>query len=160
MLKSVCPRGTLCNGLYRKAPPFSCFRYVKGWGHLLFERTGFVIYPLDLFLAKPRAARFIISSRAKRACITRAWQGQRDLLLAIGWCPPLRNPGSDVKVHYGFPGNRLPLWQCWRSLYHHPISQANKREQQTQQQWIQQVAGNPRWERITNKTPQDRERRL
>ncbi|CAH3027159.1 unnamed protein product, partial [Porites evermanni] len=43
---------------------------------------------------------------------------------------------------------------------HHPISQANKREQQTQQQWMQQVAGNPRWERITNKTPQDRERRL
>ena len=42
----------------------------------------------------------------------------------------------------------------------HPISQANKREQQTQQQWMQQVAGNPRWERITNKTPQDRERRL
>ena len=25
---------------------------------------------------------------------------------------------------------------------------------------MQQVAGNPRWERITNKTPQDRERRL
>ena len=45
-------------------------------------------------------------------------------------------------------------------MNHHPISQANKREQQTQQQWIQQVAGNPRWERITNKTPQDRERRL
>ena len=39
----------------------------------------------------------------------------------------------------------------------HPVSQANnrnKREQQTQQQWMQQVAGNPRWERITNKTPQ------
>ena len=38
----------------------------------------------------------------------------------------------------------------------HPVSQANnrnKREQQTQQQWMQQVAGNPRWERITNKTP-------
>ena len=43
---------------------------------------------------------------------------------------------------------------------HRPISQANKREQQTQQQWIQQVAGNPRWERITKNTPQDRERRL
>ena len=45
-------------------------------------------------------------------------------------------------------------------MNHHPISQANKREQQTQQQWMQQVVGNPRWERITNKTPQDRERRL
>ena len=45
-------------------------------------------------------------------------------------------------------------------MNHHPICQANKREQQTQQWWIQQVAGNPRWERFTNKTPQDRERRL
>ena len=44
-------------------------------------------------------------------------------------------------------------------MNHHPISQANKREQQTQQQWIQQVAGNPRWERFTNKNPQDREHR-
>ena len=43
-------------------------------------------------------------------------------------------------------------------MSHHPISQANKREQQTQQRWIQQVAGNPRWERFTNKTPQKRER--
>ena len=42
----------------------------------------------------------------------------------------------------------------------HPVSPVNKREQQTQQQWIQQVAGNPRWERFTNKTAQDRERRL
>ena len=43
-------------------------------------------------------------------------------------------------------------------MNHHPISQANKREQQTQQRRIQQVAGNPRW-RFTNKTPQDRELR-
>ena len=45
-------------------------------------------------------------------------------------------------------------------MNHHPICQVNKREQQTQQWWIQQVAGNPRWERFTNKTPQDRERLL
>ena len=31
----------------------------------------------------PREARFIISSRAKRACVTQASQGQRDFLLAI-----------------------------------------------------------------------------
>ena len=31
----------------------------------------------------PREARFIIASRAKRACITQASQGQRDFLLAI-----------------------------------------------------------------------------
>ena len=31
----------------------------------------------------PREARFIISSRAKRACITQASQGQRDVFLAI-----------------------------------------------------------------------------
>ena len=48
-------------------------------------------------------------------------------------------------------------------MNHHPISQANKREQETQQRWIQQVAENPRWENKTrwaNKTPQQRERRL
>ena len=45
-------------------------------------------------------------------------------------------------------------------MNHHLICQVNKREQQTQQWWIQQVAGNPRWERFTNKTPQDRERLL
>ena len=45
-------------------------------------------------------------------------------------------------------------------MNHHPISQANNREQQTQQQGIQQVAGNLRWERITNKTRQDEQRRL
>ena len=38
--------------------------------------------------------------------------------------------------------------------------QANKREQQTLQRWIQQVAGNTRWERFTNKTQQERERPL
>ena len=41
-----------------------------------------------------------------------------------------------------------------------PISQANERQQQTQQRWIQQVAGNPRRARFTNETPQERERRL
>ena len=41
-----------------------------------------------------------------------------------------------------------------------PNISGNKREQQTQQRWIQQVGGNPRWERFTNKTPQERERRL
>ena len=58
---------------------------------------------------------------------------------------------SDVKVHYGFPGNWFPsttkLWvlfmktgfficelkQCLWSANRHPISQANKREQQTQE---------------------------
>ena len=35
-----------------------------------------------------------------------------------------------------------------------------KNKQTKKKQWIQQVAGNPRWERIAKKTPQDRERRL
>ena len=52
------------------------------------------------------------------------------------------------------------LQQCLRSVTHRPISQPNKREQKTQQRWIQQVAGNPRWERFTNKTPQERGRRV
>ena len=41
-----------------------------------------------------------------------------------------------------------------------PIYQANEREQQTQQRWIQQVAGNPRRRRFTKETLQERERRL
>ena len=41
-----------------------------------------------------------------------------------------------------------------------PPNISGKRQQQTQQRWIQQVGGNPRWERFTNKTPQERERRL
>ena len=41
-----------------------------------------------------------------------------------------------------------------------PIYQANEREQQTQQRWIQQVAGNPRRRRFTRETLQERERRL
>ena len=47
-------------------------------------------------------------------------------------------------------------------MYESPpnISGKYKREQQTQQRWIQQVTGNPPWERFTNKTPQERERRL
>ena len=38
---------------------------------------------LPLFLEECRAARFIISSRVKRACITQASKGQRNFLLAI-----------------------------------------------------------------------------
>ena len=61
----------------------------------------------------PRAAGFIISSRAKRACVTQASQGQRDFLLAIN-LSSLVGVRLDVKAHYGFPGNRLPsttkLW--------------------------------------------------
>ena len=65
------------------------------------------------------AARFIISSRAKRACITQASPGQRDFLLAINLSSLVGVhldviQSSDVKVHYGFRGNRLPsttkLW--------------------------------------------------
>ena len=72
-----------------------------------------------LLLAKRRATRFIISSRAKRACITQASQGQRDFLLAINLSSLVGVrldviQSSDVKAHYGFRGNRLPsttkLW--------------------------------------------------
>ena len=62
-----------------------------------------------------RAARFIISSRAKRACIIRGWQGQRDflVLLAINLSSLVGVrldviQSSDIKAHYGFPGNRFP----------------------------------------------------
>ena len=102
-----------------------------------------------LFLAKRgaerRAARLIISWRAKRAYITRAWHLNLSSLVGVR-LDVIQS--RDVKVHYWFPGNRLPSVK--RSVNH----------QQTQQQWIQQVAGNPRWERFTKRTPQDRERRL
>ena len=70
---------------------------------------------------------------------------------------------STTKLWVLFMKTAFFIWelqQCLRSVNHHPISEANKREQQTQQRWIQQVAGNPRWERFTNKTPQERGRRL
>ena len=59
------------------------------------------------------ATRFTISSRAKRSCITRASQGQYDFLLAINLSTLVGVrldviQSSDVKVHYGFLGNRLP----------------------------------------------------
>ena len=41
-----------------------------------------------------------------------------------------------------------------------PISRANERQQQIQQPWIQEVAGNHRLGRFTNETPEERERRL
>ena len=121
--------------------------------------------------------------RAKRACTTQASQGQRDFLLAINLSSLVGVrldviQSSDVKCIMGFQATdcnrRTKLWvlfmktgfftcelqQCLRSVTHRPISQPNKREQQTQQRWIQQVAGNPPWERFTNKTPQERGRRL
>ena len=67
----------------------------------------------------PRKARFIMSSRAKRACITQASQGQRDFLLAINLSSLVGVrldviQSSDVKAHYGFPGNRLPsMTKLW-----------------------------------------------
>ena len=70
----------------------------------------------------PREARFIISSRAKRACITRASQGQRDFLLAINLSSLVGvrlyvMQSSDVRVHYGSPGNRLPSMRKLRVLF-------------------------------------------
>ena len=60
-----------------------------------------------LFLAKHRTARFIISSRAKRACTTQASQGQRDFLLAINLSSLVGVrldviQSSDVKCIMGF----------------------------------------------------------
>ena len=58
---------------------------------------------------KPLAARFIISSRGKRACFPRASQRQRDFLLS-GLVSVRLDVilSSGVKVHPGSPGNRLP----------------------------------------------------
>ena len=64
--------------------------------------------------AKCRAVRFIILSHAKCTCITWASQGQCDFLLAITLSTLVGVrldviQSSDVKVHYRFLGNRLPL---------------------------------------------------
>ena len=58
---------------------------------------------------KPLAARFIISSRGKRACFPRASQRQRDFLLS-GLVSVRLDVilSSGVNVHPGSPGNRLP----------------------------------------------------
>ena len=40
----------------------------------------------------------------------------------------------------------------------YPISQANERKQQTHQWWLQQVDGNPCWERFTNEIGQEQKR--
>ena len=58
---------------------------------------------------------------SSRACITRALQGQRDFLLAnlsslVGVHLDVIQ-SSDVKVHYGFPGNRLPSMTKLRVLF-------------------------------------------
>ena len=74
--------------------------------------------------AERRAARFIISSRAKRACITQASQGQRDFLLAINLSSLVGVrldviQSSDVKAHYRFRGNRLPsTTKLWVLFFH------------------------------------------
>ena len=97
-------------------------------------------------------ARFIISSRAKRACITRPWQGPRDFLLAINLSSLVGVrldviKSSDVKVHYGFPGNQLPRWlfmkrgfssvtQCLRQMKDN--SKLNNSEFN---KWLEIVAG-------------------
>ena len=125
-----------------------------------------------------RATRFKISSRAKRACITRAWQGQRDFLLAINLSSLVGVrldviQSSDVKVHYGFPGNRLPSMTIhevrvfssvnYNNVYGRWISSKlnnsgfNKWLEilagKDLQQWIQQVAGNTRWENPVSRNP-------
>ena len=106
-----------------------------------------------LFLAKRgaerRAARFIISSRPKRACTTQASQSQSDFVQAINLSSLVGIrfdviQSSDVKCIMGFQATewyrRTKLWvlfmktefftcelqQCLRSVSHRPISQANK----------------------------------
>ena len=129
---------------------FLCF--ATDWFLLLginFRDFQKVLSTQHWFLAKRRAARFIISSRAKRACITQASQGQRDFLLAINLSSLVGVrldviQSSDVKAHYGFWGNLLPsttkLWDLFclvparrlsrpsRSMHFGDVSETNGRE--------------------------------
>lgn len=69
----------------------------------------------------PSEARFIISSPASRACFPWGSQGQRDFLSGINLSSLIGVrldviQGSDVKVHYEFPGNR---WHSMTKCYIH-----------------------------------------
>ena len=76
--------------------------------HLLSFKFLHFAFSCILFSIIPRESRRI-SSREKRACFPRASQGQRDFLLSslVGVRLDVIQ-SSGVKVHHGFPGNRLP----------------------------------------------------
>ena len=65
---------------------------------------------------------FACEARVYPSSIGQQWQGQRDFILAIslsslvGVCLDVIQ-SSDVKVHYGFPGNRLPSMTKLRVLF-------------------------------------------
>ena len=103
------------------------------------------------FVAHRRAARFIISSRAKRACITQLSQGQRDFLLAINLSSLVGVrldviQSSDVKVHYGFPGNRLPsttkLWVLFMNTGFSSVNYNNVYGRWITTQYLRQIKEN------------------
>ena len=97
----------------------------------------------------------------------------------FGWCPPWRHPVSDVRAHYGFPGNRLPsttkLWVLFmKTVFFHlwiitmftlgkspNISGKTKENSKLNNggfnKWLEILAGK---DFNTNKTPQERGRRL
>ena len=99
--------------------------------------------------------------------------------IKFGWCPPWRHPVSDVRAHYGFPGNRLPsttkLWVLFmKTVFFHlwiitmftlgkspNISSKTKENSKLNNggfnKWLEILAGK---DFNTNKTPQERGRRL
>ena len=102
----------------------------------------------------------------------------------VGICPDVIQT-DNVKVHFGFPDNRFAtddsvcecngeytvMFYSWRVTcllivcetmllsWLRPITKAHQTEQQTQQQWIQQVSSNPGLWRFTTETPQEQEQR-
>ena len=101
--------------------------------------------------------RFIISSRAKRECITQASQGgARPAWFPIDfcWCSALTSQADsaidDKALGVIHEDGIFHLWIITMFTVGEspPNISGKKREQQTQQQWIQQVAGNPRLGKI------------
>lgn len=105
--------------------------------------------------------------------------------ICIGWvgiCPDVIQT-DDVKAHFGCADNRFAtddsecnggctvMFYSWRVTYllivcetmllswSQPITKAHQTEQQTQQQWIQQLSSNPGLWRFTTETPQEQEQR-
>ena len=99
--------------------------------------------------------------------------------IKFGWCPPWRHPVSDVRAHYGFPGNRLPsttkLWVLFmKTVFFHlwiitmfTLGKSPNMSGKTKENSKLNNGGFNKWLEIlagkdfnTNKTPQERGRRL
>ena len=136
----------------------------------------YLIPSREVYNLVARKAR-VFPTRIARA----AWFSVCYKSIEFGWCPPWRHPeywrqsalwvsrqpiamliGSTFMFYSWKTDGFFDLWitTMFTVGQSPPISRANERQQQIQQPWIQEVAGNHRLGRFTNETPEERERRL